>query len=386
MNSEVLLPSLLLARHSSLQVIQVSAPIVALLLSLAELVPKSYLSALCDSALSAFNGMLLTMNDPKVDLKKRLIGDLSISPVSLGTWPMAGVTSLDVNDADSLATLRACAELSINFIDTAYCYGEQGESENLIRRALGGSRDEFILATKCGIHYEQGKQVNDARPEAILAECDESLQRLGTDRVELYYLHSPDPQVPMADSAGAIRSLIDAGKVRYAGASNCSLEQLQEFHAECQLAAVQLPYNMLQRDIEELTIPWCRENGIAVVVYWALMKGLLAGKMTRETTLAENDNRRSYPMYQGEEWEKNQVFLDRLREIAGDCERTVAQVVTNWTIQQPGITAVLCGAKRRWQIEETAGARGWHLSQEQLQAIEAAINSRGKAVAKRVFK
>lgn len=299
---------------------------------------------------------------------------------------MAGVTTLDVNDDDSVATLRACAELGINFIDTAYCYGENGESENLIRRALGDNRDQFVLATKCGIHYQHGKQVNDARPEVILAECDESLRRLGTDRVELYYLHSPDPEVPVAESAGAIRQLMDAGKVRYAGASNCTLEQLQEFHAECPLAVVQLPYNMLQRDIEELTIPWCRERGIAVVVYWALMKGLLAGKLTRETALAENDNRLKYPMYQGEEWEKNQAFLDRLREIADDCGRTVAQVVINWTIHQPGITAVLCGAKRPWQIEETAGAMGWRLAPEQLQSIETAIEARGKAAAKRVFK
>lgn len=338
----------------------------------------------CKSNLT--QGMLLGMANEIIELGKRLIGDLRVAPVSLGTWPMAGVTSLDVNDDDSIATLRACAELGINFIDAAYCYGELGESENLIRRALVDSRDQYVLATKCGIHYEQGKQVNDARVEVIAEECDESLRRLGTDRVELYYLHSPDPKVPIADSAGAIRRLIDAGKVLYAGASNCSLEQLREFHDECPLAAVQLPYNMLQRDIEELTIPWCREKGIAVVVYWALMKGLLAGRLTRETTLTEKDNRWKYPMFQGEEWEKNQALVDSLREIAGDSGRTVAQVVINWTIQQPGITAALCGAKRRWQIEETAGAMGWQLSPKQLQAVEGVIKARGKAAAKRVFK
>ena len=135
--------------------------------------------------------------------------NLAVSPVSLGTWPMAGVTSLDINDVDSIATLRACAELGINFIDTAYCYGPNGESENLIRRALADSRDDFILATKCGIHYDaDGNQTGDARPETIVSECDESLRRLGTDRIDLYYLHSPDPNVPVAESAGAIRDLI----------------------------------------------------------------------------------------------------------------------------------------------------------------------------------
>ena len=311
---------------------------------------------------------------------------LHVSPVALGTWPMAGVTSLDVNDVDSIATLQVCSTLRINFIDSAYCYGVDGESDKLMGHALGDKRDDFVFATKGGIHYnEDGNQVNDGRPEALLRECDESLQRLQTDHIDLYYLHSPDPKTPVAESAGAIRQLMDAGKVRYAGASNCTAEQLQEFHAECPLTAVQLPYNMLQRGIEKKTIPWCQEKGIAVVVYWALMKGLLAGKLTRETTLAENDVRRKYPMYQGDEWEKNQTFIEQLREVAKSCSRTVAQVVINWTIQQPGITSVLCGAKRRWQIEETAGAMGWRLSSAQLQEIEAIINARGKAEVKREF-
>ncbi|MCH2115099.1 MAG: aldo/keto reductase [Pirellulales bacterium] len=299
---------------------------------------------------------------------------------------MAGTTSPDVNDADSIATLRACAEVGINFIDTAYCYGPHGESETLVRMALADSRDQFVLATKCGIHYDDyGKQSNDARPETILRECEESLRRLGTDRVELYYLHSPDGTTPVAESAMAIQRLIDAGKVRYSGASNCTLEQIQEFHAACPLTAVQLPYNMLQRDIQRQTLPWCRDHGIAVVVYWALMKGLLAGKMTRETKLTEGDNRCRYPMYQGDEWEKNHAFLDQLRQIAATCKRTVAQVVIQWTMHQPGITAVLCGARRSWQIEETAGAMGWQLAPEDCQAIDRAIHLRGEAAAKRMF-
>lgn len=323
-----------------------------------------------------------------MNTEQRQLGssDLMVSPVAFGSWPIAGVTSLDVNDEDSLSTIRACTDLGINFIDTAYCYGPNGESENLLRRALTGRRDEFVIATKCGIHYnEQGKQTNDARPEQIVRECDESLQRLGTDRVELYYLHSPDPQVQLADSAGAIRELIDAGKACYAGLSNHQLEQIEEFHAICPLTAVQLPYNMLQRDIETRTIPWCMENNVALVVYWPLMKGLLAGKLRGQNDLAADDNRRSYPMYQGEEWERNQAFVDVLREVAAECEQSVAAVVVHWTIQQPGITAALCGAKRRWQLEELAAAMTSELSQEHRQRIDEAIKQRGDAVAKRVF-
>ena len=324
----------------------------------------------------------------KRKLRRRKLGssDLEISPVSFGTWPIAGVTSLDVNDTDSLSTIRACAELGINFIDTAYCYGPNGESENLLRKALGESRGDFVIATKCGIHYNPaGEQTQDARPEQIRRECDESLQRLGTDHVELYYLHSPDPKVPIAESAGAIRQLIDEGKAQYAGVSNCRLEQIQEFHSACPLTAVQLPYNMLQRDIEQQTIPWCQEHNVAVVVYWPLMKGLLAGKLKQKSDLAADDNRRNYPMFQGEEWERNQAFVDVLRTIAAECSQSVASVVINWTIQQPGITAALCGAKRRWQLEESAAAMTWQLTESQSKTIEAAIKARGKAAAKRSF-
>lgn len=321
-------------------------------------------------------------------MNKRQLGtsDLYVSPVAFGSWPIAGVTSLDVNDGDSLATIRACAELGVNFIDTAYCYGPNGESENLLRRALTESRDDYVIATKCGVHYNnEGKQANDASPEQIRRECDESLQRLGTDRVELYYLHSPDPQVPVAESAGAILELVEAGKVRYAGISNHQLEQIQEFHEVCPLVAVQLPYNMLQRDIEQRTIPWCQENDISVIVYWALMKGLLAGKLREQSDLAEDDNRRGYPMYQGEEWEKNQQFVGVLRDIAAECGQSVPAVVINWTIEQAGITAALCGAKRPWQLEESAAAMSFQLSDAHLKKIAEAIALRGKAAAKRLF-
>lgn len=309
-----------------------------------------------------------------------------VSPVALGCWPIAGVTTIDVNDADSIATIRAALDGGVNFLDTAYCYGPRGESEILIRQAIEGRRDEAVIATKGGIHFvPSGELVNDARPETLLRECDESLRRLGVERVELYYLHAPDPKVPIAESAGAVRRIVESGKAAAAGASNLSLEQLQEFHAECPLAAVQFPYNMLQRDIETDTVPWCQANNIAVTAYWPLMKGLLAGRLPVDMKFDDRDSRRKYPMYQGEEWEKNQAFVARLREIAEAAGRTVAQLVVNWTMSQPGITSALCGAKRPWQIEETAGAMGWSLTQEQTAEIDAALAARGKAAAKRLF-
>lgn len=310
---------------------------------------------------------------------------LQVSAVALGCWPIAGVTTLDTNDADSLATIGKALDCGINHLDTAYVYGPQGESERLIARAIADRRDEVVIATKGGVHFEGGEMQQDARPETLRAECEESLRRLATDRVELLYLHSPDPKVAIEESAGALRQLQLEGKTLSVGASNCTLEQLQSFHAVCPLAAVQLPYNMLQRGIERKTLPWCRENGISVMNYWPLMKGLLAGKLPKDGKLHPQDSRRKYPMYHGQEWEKNQRFVGCLKQAAALSGHTVAQLVVNWTMRQPGITSVLCGAKRPWQIEETAGAMGWRLSDEQSGLIEQALQDRGHAETNREF-
>lgn len=325
---------------------------------------------------------MLSLN---ADLRPLDNSEIFVSPVALGCWPMAGVTTLDVNDADSIATIQKCFELGINHLDTAYVYGPNGESENLIRRAIGKRRDEFVIATKCGLHLEGPEFVADGRPERLRAECEESLRRLGTDRVELLYLHTPDDKVAIAESAGALRELLDAGKTRSVGVSNFTVEQMEEFSAVCPIVATQMPYNMLQRGIEQRTIPWCRERNVAVMIYWPLMKGLLAGKFRRDTELHEHDSRRNNPAYSGDEWQRNQDFVERLREAAALTGHTVAQLVVNWTFSQPGITSALCGAKRPHQIAETAGAMGWRLTTEQESMIDAAIAQRGTAAVKRVF-
>src|SRR3954465_10927491 len=150
---------------------------------------------------------------------------LMVSPVALGCWPIAGVTTLDTNDVDSIATIQKCFDVGINHLDTAHVYGPNGESENLIRRALGNRRDEMVIATKCGIHYENGAMVTDNSPERLRRECEESLRRLGTDRVELLYLHAPDNKTPIEDAAAELRDLMQRGKTRSVGVSNVSVEQ-----------------------------------------------------------------------------------------------------------------------------------------------------------------
>lgn len=333
------------------------------------------------------------MSETTIKASRRPLGDtgLTVSPVALGCWPMAGVTTLGATHADGVATVRAALDAGVNHLDTAFVYGPDGESDRILAEALAGRRNEVVLASKVGIHYEHGPDgkpamTTDGRPETIRRECETLLGRLSTDRVELLYLHSPDPDVPIAESAGELGKLREEGKTVSVGASNCTLEQIEQFAAAGPLAAVQLPYNLLQRDIEELTLPWCRERGVSVMAYWPLMKGLLAGKMGRDHRLDEGDSRNKYPMYQGDEWQRNQDFVEDLRSVADAAGRTVTQVVTNWTFRQPGITSALCGAKRPWQIEESAGAMGWRLTDEELAAIDAALERRGRAEAKRAFR
>ena len=307
--------------------------------------------------------------------------DIRVTPVAMGCWPIAGMTSLEVNDADSLATLEAALDAGINFFDTAYCYGAHGESEKLIARALGRRRDEIVIATKGGLHWlPDGSREYDARPERLVRECEESLQRLNTDRVELLYLHAPDPKVPVSESADGLKKLLEAGKTRSVGVSNLSLTQMQEFQAVCPITACQPPYNMLMREIEKDIVPWCLTNQVSLCIYWPLMKGLLTGKLPRDVVFQKGDGRAKYPMFQGEEFQKNQDLLDRLRVVAKDAGRTVTELVVNWTIQQPGITVALCGAKRPQQIRESAGGMGWELTTQQLAAIDEALKLRGEPV------
>ena len=317
-------------------------------------------------------------------MQLREIGNtgIKVTPVAMGCWPITGITSVGVTVEQSEATVRAAFDSGVNFFDTAYSYGRAGESERMIGRVLGSVRDQIVIATKGGIHWEGEKSCLNARPETLKREFEESLQRLNTDHVELYYLHAPDPETPITESAGAIADIVSSGRVLSVGLSNATVEQLQAFHEVCPLAAFQPHYNMLQREIEVDQLPWCVEQNVSAMVYWPLMKGLLAGKLSRDHQFDSKDGRAKYPMFQGDEWQKNQDFLDQLRVIADEVQRSLADVVVNWTIQQPGITVALCGAKRPGQIRESAAAMNWTLSDEQLARIDQALLDRGQTVSR----
>ena len=241
----------------------------------------------------------------------------------------------------------------------------RGESERFIAEALGPRRDEMVIATKGGLALGRRRPCprRGRRPRSV-ANSKRACSRLDTDRIDIYYLHAPDKNVSdcrIGRRAEAL--LLGEGKTRAIGVSNCSVDQLEAFSAE--MPDRRLPaalQHVAAGTSKRTSCPWCREHGVSVACYWPLMKGLLAGKLARDHVFDAKDSRRKYPMFQGEEWRKSHDMLDKLRPIAEECGKTLVQLVVNWTIHQPGMTAAICGAKRPEQIEETAGGAGWKLT------------------------
>ena len=314
-----------------------------------------------------------------------------VGPLGLGCWPLAGLTRDGITRTTAVATVQAAVDAGITHLDTAYCYGVQGESESAIREALADRRDEVVIAGKCGIHWEPDpaltpprRQVVDGRPQRLRAEVDESLSRLGTDRLDLLYLHAPDPAVPIQESAGELRRLLEAGKARAIGLSNASAATLARFASACPLAACQMPFNMLQRDIEVEVLPWCTAHGVALVVYWPLMKGLLAGRMHRGQVFPTSDSRHKYPIFNGAEFERNLDFVDALRPVAARLRCSLPDLVLAWTAEQPGITGVLFGATSPEQVRENARALACDLDDDARTVISQAIQARGPVAGRRI--
>ncbi|NBW97795.1 MAG: aldo/keto reductase, partial [Planctomycetia bacterium] len=259
-----------------------------------------------------------------------------------------------------------------------------------IAAAIRGRRDDVVIAGKCGIHWEPDaaaspprRQVVDGRPERIRMEVDESLHRLGADHLDLLYLHAPDPNVPVEVSAAELARLLDAGKARAIGVSNVSVAQLEAFVAVCPLSACQMHFNMLQREIEREILPWCRAHGVAMVVYWPLMKGLLTGTMRRGQVFPTTDSRHKYPMFNGMEFDRNLDFVEALRPIAARLRCSLPDLALAWTAEQPGITSVLFGATSPEQVGINTRALAVDLDDQARRDIAAAIATRGPVANRR---
>ena len=287
---------------------------------------------------------------------------------------MAGITSGSVSEQASLKTIEAAMQHGIHWFDTAFFYGLDGECDRFLGQCIRGRRDQVGVIGKAGQRWTSNRQrAIDCSPSTLIADAETSLRRIGTEYFDLFMLHAVDPNVDLRVSAEAIAEIQRRGLSKQVGVCNVDLPQLETFTSIVRPSAVQLPLNMLQREILQDLVPFCRSRAIAVHVYWVLMKGILAGKISRTHQFPEGDSRPKYEIYQGEQRERTHRCVDRLSQIAADEKMTVAQLSIGWAISQPGISAALVGAKRPDQIVETAASKP--LSAEILKKIEDAVES-----------
>lgn len=301
---------------------------------------------------------------------------IEVSVIGMGCWPMAGVGWTGTDDDQSVAALKTAIEQGITLIDTAYMYGQNGESERLVAKAIAGHRERIVLATKCGIHWEGDRMIRDSSRSQILKEFEESLRRLNTDYVDLYQVHAYDEKTPIQETAETLLELLSGGKIRAIGVSNYTSAQMKEFARYAPLHSNQPPYNILMRDIELDLLPHCRSENVGVVTYWPLYRGLLTGKYGLDHTFPDGDSRIDNPHFTGNNLNATLDMLEQIRPIAEACNKSLAQTVINWTANQAGITAALCGATRPEHVAQNVEAVGWHLSGTQMQTIDALAKAR----------
>ena len=278
--------------------------------------------------------------------------------VIFGLWPIAGITTIGVGRRDARATIAAAIEAGITTFDSAFSYGYDGESDRLIGEFLRADRDSLHIIGKVGQRWTNDRsRVVDATPETLTRDAETSLQRMGIDQFDLLMLHSPDPQVPLEISAGAIDKLKQRGLCRQTGLCNATVAQRRQFSSAADCEAIQCPLNLLQQDALGDRIPDAQSIGCGVQVYWTLMKGLLAGKISRDHVFDERDSRPNYPIFQGSARERAHRIVDQMRDIGQQADLTPAQLSIGWALAQPGVSAALVGGHRPEQIRETASAR-----------------------------
>ena len=274
------------------------------------------------------------------------------------------------DDDESIATIHRALELGINFLDTADMYGPF-TNEELVGRAIAGRRDEVILATKFGNERRaDGSFIGvNGRPEYVKAACDASLLRLRVDHIDLYYQHRVDPTVPIEETWGAMSELVDRGKVLHLGISEASTSTLRRAHVVHPMIASQNEYSLFTRDPEDELLDVLRELGISLVAYSPIVRGLLSGKVTDTSELAETDFRRSAPRFYEENFAANLEIVRRVEEIPANKGVTVAQLALAWVLAQGDDIVPIPGTKRRTYLEENAAAVDIDLSPDELDDI-----------------
>jgi myo-inositol catabolism protein IolS len=292
---------------------------------------------------------------------------IDVSAITLGAWVYGKDAWENVRDDESVQAIHAALDGGINMIDTAAGYG-RGYSEQVVGEAVKGRRDEVLLASKCG-----------AQPERIAEQIDKCLQLMQIDCIDLYQVHYPSPQIPVADTIGAMAEIQQAGKTRFIGVSNFSCQQLQEALDTARIETSQPPFNLFWREIDDDHLPFCRKHNIAVMPYSPLAQGLLAGRFRRRDDIPDDIRSKNKLMAEGI-FEQCVDVIERLEHVGQGHGKSVAQTAINWTINFPGITSAIVGARRPSQVADNLGGTGWKLTDDEMDEI----SRRGMEVARQL--
>ncbi len=326
-------------------------------------------------------------------MKKITLGEggISITQLAFGAWAIGGWFWGGSNEKESVDAIEAAIDHGMTTIDTAPVYGF-GQSEEWTGKAVKGKREKVQILTKFGLrwdtktsnlHFEKtkdntGKELSIYRhggKESIIRECENSLRRLGTHYIDLYQQHWPDTHTPVEETMEALEILKTQGKIRAGGVSNYSFEQMAEAVNYFNLVSNQVPYSMVKRDIEKSLIPWCRDNNKAILVYSPLQRGLLSGKITRDYKFNEGDHRPENGYFKEPNLSEINQFLTEIKPVADQKNSTLAQLVIRWTLEQPGITCVLVGARNRQQVLENLAASKIEITSGEMEFINNKLNN-----------
>jgi aryl-alcohol dehydrogenase-like predicted oxidoreductase len=310
-------------------------------------------------------------------MKTRTLGPdgPEVSAVGLGCMGMSAFYGT-ADEGEARATLARALELGCNFLDTSDMYGPY-TNEELVGSAIAAQRDEVFLASKFGIKLvEEGNLLNrviDGSPQYVRSACDASLKRLGTDHIDLYYQHRVDPSTPIEETVGAMAELVQAGKVRYLGLSEASVETIRRAHAVHPITALQTEHSLWTRDVEAEILPTLQELGIALVAYSPLGRGFLSGRFSSAEELEEGDYRRHGPRFTGENLTQNQALAERVRELASERGITPGQLALAWVMSRGEHIVPIPGTKRVAYLEENLAAVDMQLSEAEAKQIATAL-------------
>src|SRR5437667_803026 len=307
-----------------------------------------------------------------VAMQTRTLGqNLEVSALGLGCMGMSEFYGT-ADEGEAIATIHRAVELGVNFLDTADAYGPF-KNERLVGRAIKDRRDEVVLATKFGsVRTEPGERVGvRGDREYVLSACDASLERLGTDHIDVYYQHRVDPNTPIEETVGAMAELVEQGKVRYLGLSEAASETIRRAHAVHPISALQTEYSLWSRDVEDQILPAIRELRIGLVAYSPLGRGFLSGRIRSADDLEEGDFRRDNPRFQGENFQKNLELVERVEELAAAKGCTAAQIALAWVVVQGDDMVPIPGTTRVKNLEENVAALEVGLTADDLRDLDA---------------